>query len=136
NAVPNAIPFAQLATQLTSTRTFALLLIGFNFDVDPDEARLFSSQGVGPGGFNGGHFVNDQADRLWRQAVLTLDRNKRKQLYKQLQNLYADQVPMPILLFQKGLWAANKRVQGLSIGPYNQFDNRSYFKDLWVSDQS
>jgi len=43
---------------------------------------------------------------------------------------------MPVLLFQKGLWATSKRVRGLSIGPYNAYDNRSYFKDVWVSDQA
>jgi len=115
---------------------FDLLLVGFNFDPDPDEAQLFSSLGAAAGGFNGGQFVNSQADQLWSQAAATLDRTKRKQIYKQLQNLYADLSPMPILVFQKGLWAASKRVQGLSIGPYNQFDNRSFFKDLWVSDQT
>jgi peptide/nickel transport system substrate-binding protein len=136
DATPNAIQFPQLVTQLQNVRTFDLLLIGFNYDADPDEAQVFSSLGTAPGGFNGGHFVNGQADELWRQAAATLDRTKRKQLYKQLQDLYADLAPMPILLFQKGLWAHNKRVQGMSIGPYNQYDNRSFFKDLWVSDQA
>ena len=27
-------------------------------------------------------------------------------------------------------------VRGLSLGPYNAYDNRSYYKDLWVSDQA
>src|SRR5437879_1136758 len=76
-ATPNAIQFPQLVSQLTNVRTFQLLLIGFNFDADPDEARLFSSQGAATGGFNGGHFVNDQADKLWHQAAATLDRSKR-----------------------------------------------------------
>ena len=135
DATPNAIQFPQLVTQLQNVRTFDLLLIGFSFDPDPDEAQLFSSLGAAPGGFNGGQFLNDQADQLWHQAAATLDRTKRKQIYKQIQDLYAELVPMPILVFQKGLWAAGKRVQGLSIGAFTQFDNRSFFKDLWVSDQ-
>src|SRR5207237_884734 len=121
-----------LVTQLQNVRTFDLLLVGFNFDPDADEAQLFSSLGAAPGGFNGGDFVNSQADQLWHQGAATLDRTKRKQVYKQLQNLYADLAPMPILVYRKGLWAASKRVQGFSIGPYNQFDNRSFFKDVWV----
>jgi len=136
DAVPNAIQFPQLVTQLQNVRTFDLLLIGFNQDADPDESQIFSSSAAAAGGFNGGQFLNSQADQLWNQAAATLDRAKRKQLYKQLQDLYADQMPMPVLLFQKGLWAASKRVRGLSIGPYNAYDNRSYFKDVWVSDQA
>jgi peptide/nickel transport system substrate-binding protein len=134
-ATPNAIQFPQLVTQLTNVRTFDLLLIGFTTDPDPDNSQVFSSLGTASGGFNGGLFSNAQADQLWHQAALTLDKNKRKQIYKQLQNLYADLEPMPILVFRKGLWAASKRVQGLSIGAFTQFDNRSFFKDVWVSDQ-
>jgi peptide/nickel transport system substrate-binding protein len=135
DATPNAIQFPQLVTQLINVRTFDLLLIGFTFDPEPDEAQLFSSLGTAPGGFNGGQFSNAQADQLWHQGAATLDKTKRKKIYKQLQDLYADLEPMPILVFRKGLWAATKRVQGLSMGAYTQFDNRSFFKDLWVSDQ-
>ena len=76
---------------------------------------------------------------MLKQAAGVLDQGKRKQLYAQFQDLMADQNPAPILLFNKGLYATSKRVQGLAGGAYgsfNQFNSRSVvFKDVWVGDQ-
>jgi peptide/nickel transport system substrate-binding protein len=126
-------------TQITNLRTFDVFLVGFNFNQDPDESQLFASTSANPGGFNGFQFKNSQADDLMNQAAATLDQGKRKQLYAQFQDLMNEEVPAPILVFNKGLWAASKRVQGLSggvFGSYNQYASRSIFtKDMWVSDQ-
>jgi len=126
-------------TQITNQRTFDVFLVGFNFTQDPDESQLFASTSANPGGFNGFQFKDSQVDSVLMQAASTLDQGKRKQFYAQFQDLMADQVPAPILVFNKGLWAASKRVQGLTnsvFGPYNQYGSRSlFFKDVSVSDQ-
>ena len=138
-ATPRLIQFPQLVTQITNQRTFDVFLVGFNFTQDPDESQLFASTSSNPGGFNGFLFKNSQVDDVLNQAASTLDQGKRKQLYAQFQDLMNDQVPAPILVFNKGLWATTKRVQNLStsvFGPYNQYTARSqFFKDVWVGDQ-
>lgn len=133
-ATPRLIQFPQLVSQITNERTFDMFLVGFSFDPDPDESQLWSSLGAAPGGFNGFQYRNPEADRLWDQAATTFDRAKRKQLYAQLQEIYAEDVPAPILVFNKGLWAYSKRVQGFAVGPFNQYNNRWFMKDTWVSD--
>jgi len=139
SATPRLIQFPQLVTQITNQRTFDVFLVGFNFTQDPDETQLFASTSANPGGFNGFQFKNAQVDSVLKQAAGVLDQGKRKQLYAQFQDLMADQNPAPILLFNKGLYATSKRVQGLAGGAYgsfNQFNSRSVvFKDVWVSDQ-
>jgi peptide/nickel transport system substrate-binding protein len=139
SATPRLIQFPQLVTQITNQRTFDVFLVGFNFTQDPDESQLFASTSANPGGFNGFQFKDSQVDSVLMQAAGTLDQGKRKQFYAQFQDLMADQVPAPILVFNKGLWAASKRVQGLTnsvFGPYNQYVSRSlFFKDVSVSDQ-
>jgi peptide/nickel transport system substrate-binding protein len=139
SATPRLIQFPQLVTQITNQRTFDVFLVGFNFTQDPDESQLFASTSANPGGFNGFQFKNQQVDQVLSQAAATLDQGKRKQLYAQFQDLMADQAPAPILVFNKGLWAVSKRVQGITgsvFGSYNQYGSRSlFFKDVWVSDQ-
>ena len=139
DATPRLIQFPQLVTQITNQRTFDVFLVGFNFTQDPDESQLFASTSANPGGFNGFLFKNAQVDQVLSQAASTLDQGKRKQLYAQFQDLMNDQVPAPILVFNKGLWAVSKRVQGVNntvFGSYNQYGSRSlFFKDVWVTDQ-
>jgi peptide/nickel transport system substrate-binding protein len=138
-ATPRLIQFPQLVTQITNLRTFDVFLVGFNFTQDPDESQLFASTSTNPGGFNGFDFKNSQVDALLNQASSTLDQGKRKAAYAKFQDLMNEQVPAPILVFNKGLWAANKRVQGLTgsvFGPYNQYNSRSVvYRNVWVSDQ-
>jgi peptide/nickel transport system substrate-binding protein len=131
----NDLPtLAATAGVLTGERNFDILMIGFSFGVDPDESSIWHSRNTAAGGFNGFNFKNAQADQLLDDAVATLDRAKRKDLYTTFQNLMADEVPGPILFFNKGLWGVNKRVHGLNLDTYNQFQYRPWFNQVFVSD--
>jgi len=133
-ATPSLIQFPQLVSQIVSIRTFDVFLVGFNWSVDPDEAPLFHSRNTVAGGFNGADFKNDQVDQILDQALSTLDRNKRKELYGQFQDIMSDQVPSPVLLFNTGIWGVNKRVQGTDFGPFNQFQLRPWTSKIFVTD--
>jgi peptide/nickel transport system substrate-binding protein len=138
DATPRLIQFPQLVTQITNQRTFDMFLVGFNWNQDPDQSQLFASTSANPGGFNGMQFKNSQVDSLLSQAASTLDQGKRKEAYAKFQDLMNEEAPAPILVFNKGLWAVSKRVQGITsgvFGSYNQFTSRFFFKDVWVSDQ-
>ena len=133
-ATPSLIQFPQLVSQIVSIRTFDLFLVGFNWSADPDEAPLYHSRNAAPGGFNGANFKNDQVDSILDQAVATLDKNKRKQLYEQFQDIMSDEVPSPVILFNTGIYGVNKRVQGTDFGPFNQFAQRPWHHQVWVTD--
>ena len=133
-ATPSLIQFPQLVSQIVDIRTFDMFLVGFSWSQDPDEAPLFHSRNTAAGGFNGAFFKNPQVDQLLDQALTTLDQNKRKQLYGQFQDIMADEVPAPILVFNTGIWGVNKRVQSTNFGPFNQFGNRPWNHSVWVTD--
>jgi len=134
DATPKLIQFPQLVSQIVSIRTFDVFLVGFNWTIDPDEAPLFHSRNAAAGGFNGAGFKNSQVDSILDQAIGTLDKNKRKQLYSQFQDIMSDEVPSPIILFNTGIYGVSKRVRGADFGPFNQFGARPWMKDVWVTD--
>jgi peptide/nickel transport system substrate-binding protein len=134
DATPSLIQFPQLVSQIVSIRTFDMFLVGFNFDEDPDQAQLWHSRNTVAGGFNGFDFKNSEVDSILEQAVGTLDRNKRKQLYAQFQDIMSDEVPAPIILFNHGIYGVNKRVQGTDFGSFNQYATRPWNHSVWVTD--
>ncbi len=134
DATPSLIQFPQLVSQITNIRTFDMFLVGFNFDEDPDQGQLWHSRNTVAGGFNGFDFKNSDVDSLLDQAVGTLDKTKRKQLYGQFQDIMSDVVPAPIILFNHGIWGVSKRVQGADFGPFNQFATRPWNHNVWVTD--
>jgi peptide/nickel transport system substrate-binding protein len=134
DATPNLIQFPQLVTEIVDTRKFDLFLVGFNWSVDPDESPLYHSRNTAPGGFNGAFFKNQQVDDILDQALGTLDKNKRKELYGQFQDIMSDQVPSPVILFNTGIYATSKRVQNTDFGPFNQFGARPWSNKVFVTD--
>jgi peptide/nickel transport system substrate-binding protein len=134
DATPSLIQFPQLVSQIVSIRTFDVFLVGFNWTVDPDESPLFHSRNTVAGGFNGADFKNSDVDSILDQAVATLDKTKRKQLYGQFQDIMSVEVPSPIILFNTGIWGVNSRVQGTDFGPFNQFALRPWTNKIWVTD--
>ena len=134
DATPSLIQFPQLVSQIVSIRTFDMFLVGFNWGADPDVSPLYHSRNTVAGGFNGADFKNDQADTLLDQALGTLDKTKRKQLYSQFQDLMSDVAPSPVILFNTGIYGVNSRVQGTDFGPFNQFAQRPWNSKVWVTD--
>jgi peptide/nickel transport system substrate-binding protein len=135
DAQPRAIAFQTLVTQLRSTHTFQVILIGIaNGDTDPDQTTLWTTKGYGASGLNGMDYSNPQVDQLMDSALQTTDRNKRKPIYAQIQNILADELPAPILFYPNYLWGFNKRVQSFNVGPYNTYQARPWMKDVFVSD--
>jgi peptide/nickel transport system substrate-binding protein len=134
DATPSLIQFPQLVSQIVSIRTFDIFLVGFNWGADPDVSPLYHSRNTAPGGFNGADFKNDSADQLLDQALGTVDKAKRKSLYFQFQDLMSDLEPSPVILFNTGIYAVNKRVQGTDFGPFNQFAQRPWNAKVWVTD--
>ena len=134
-ATPRPIAFQTLVTQLRSTHTFQVIMLGIaSSDTDPDQTTLWGSKGIGAGGLNGMQYKNAQVDQLLADALTTTDRAKRKPLYNQIQNILADELPAPILFYSNYLWGISKRVKNFNVGPYNTYQGRSWMKDVFVTD--
>ncbi len=139
DCTPKLITFPQLVSQLTNDRTYDALLVGYSWTQDPDQSSVWHSRNTAPGGFNGFGYKSSAMDKLLEDAVSTLDQSKRKQLYFQMQDLLNDEVPAPILVFNKGIWVFSKRVQGYDdamqgIGTYTQYQSRPWTAKVWVQD--
>jgi peptide/nickel transport system substrate-binding protein len=136
DATPKYVDFNKvLVPAITNTRAFDVLMVGFSWGVDPDQAQVWHSRNAAVGGFNGMQYKNPALDKVLDDAVATLDQEKRKQLYFKMQQILAEDVPAPILTFPNGLLSLNKRIQNWQWGTFIGQAGRAIFvKDLWVSD--
>ncbi len=121
-----------LVPSITNTRDFQTLMVGFKWDVDPDQSAVWHSRNTRKGGFNGMSYRNPELDKVLDDAVGTLDQKKRRELYFKMQQILAEDVPAPILDFPTLLLAANKRVQGFTPGAFTGI--RVYYNKIFVTD--
>jgi peptide/nickel transport system substrate-binding protein len=128
------VQFPQLVTQLSQSRDFQMILLGISESADPDQTQNYKSTSIGGGALNGSGYKNPQVDSLLDQGVQTVDRNKRKQIYAQIQDILMRDLPTPLLTYPKGIWGVSKRVQNFNVGAWTQYGPRPWYKDVYVSD--
>lgn len=109
DCTPKTEEFSTFVSRLTESHDFEIAMVGFNWDPDPDQQSMWATQSYG-GGFNLGKYSNPQVDDILAKALVELDQEKRKQLYIQMQNILADEVPSVILYFSQRLDGINKRL--------------------------
>ena len=107
---PQLEEFSNLVTRIAKNFDFDVFLIGFSQGVDPDQQTFYDSRQHGSG-FNRFSYNNKQVDTLFDQAVHTLDREKRKQLYIDIQNIIVSEAPTLVTDFPKSIVGVNKRVK-------------------------
>jgi peptide/nickel transport system substrate-binding protein len=109
---PQFEEFSAFVTRLTKTFDFQAFLVGFQWNVDPDQQTMWDSKQHGPG-FNLYNYSNPQVDELLDKALHTLDKAERTDLYTQAQNLIMADAPALITDFPKTLAGVNTRVKNL-----------------------
>jgi peptide/nickel transport system substrate-binding protein len=134
NVSTNPIQFPQLVTQLSQTRQFEMVLLGIAEGLDPDTTQLWSSKSIGGGALNGEAYKSPKVDSLLDQGLATLDREKRKAIYQQVQEQLMEDLPAPLITYPKTLWGISKRVKGWNVAPWNSYSPRPWFKDVYVTD--
>jgi ABC-type transport system substrate-binding protein len=71
----------------------------------------------GKGSLNPGGYQNDQFDQLLLKAKGTPDANERTGLYKQAQQIVAEDAPWVFMFHAHNVVAANKKVQNIVLNP-------------------
>jgi len=133
--MPKIVAGAEWLQQITTKRDFDALLLLFVWGgSDPDQTAAFGSDSAKPGGFNCMSYKNPQVDQILKQAVSTLDRSKRKQLYTEFAEIIMQQLPLLPIASTGNLWPVNRRVQNMKLGPVNEFINWYWINEVWVSD--
>ncbi len=106
---PKFEEFSVYLDRINKVFDFEMFLVGFSWGVDPDQQTMFNSKSKG-GGFNGFSYNNPKVDMLLNDGLHTLDQEKRKAIYLEMQNIVTAEVPVMITDFSKAVVGINKRV--------------------------
>jgi len=114
-------------------RQFDVALLSATLGEDPDVSSFFAGRNTALGGLNLSHYMSAEVDQLLDQAVSTVDRSKRKEIYAKIQDAIAEDVPMLFMLAANGIWGVNKRVRGFVAGTFAG-TYRPWMNQVWVAD--
>src|SRR5260370_6822765 len=99
DATPKYVDFNKvLVPAITNTRQFDVLMVGFSWDVDPDQQQVWHSRNTAPGGFNGMHYMNPDLDKVLDDPVATLHQNQPQHLSFNMHQILPHDPPPPTLL--------------------------------------
>lgn len=85
---------------------------------DPDFFNvIFHSKSVPPEGQNRGYYINPQVDALIIEGRSTFDRNKRKQIYAEIQKIVQEDLPYISLYHQVNVAIMDKKIDGYVMYP-------------------
>lgn len=79
----------------------------------------FYSKNFAPAGPNKTHFSDPRFDALYEQALVEKDRQKRYDLYHQMDNLLVEEAPFIILFYDEALRVMQPNIMGLDSNPMN-----------------
>ena len=115
--------FATFFADVTSGafQLYSLRWIGGNEDPDIFE-YAFHSDKFPPHGANRGFYSNPRVDTLIDQARRETDLNVRKQLYNEIQEVLAEDVPYVNLWFFDNVLVHSRRVRNISLNPSGNYD--------------
>lgn len=108
-----------------------LYLIGWSLgSADPDPTGLWGTMAA----YNFSRWNNPDSEDLLKQALKAPDafeQDYRKEVYKEWQKLYSEDLPAVILYAQNSLWAYNDRLQGVEPLPFTMYNDPHLW---WVND--
>ena len=99
----------------------SLRWVGGNEDPDIFE-YVFHSAKFSPHGANRTYYANPRVDALIDQARGELDQNTRKQIYAEIQQILAEDLPYINLWYLDNVMVHTRRVQNLTLNPPGNYD--------------
>jgi ABC-type transport system substrate-binding protein len=99
----------------------SLRWVGGNEDPDIFE-YVFHSAKFSPHGANRTYYANPRVDALIDQARGELDQNARKQIYAEIQQILAEDLPYINLWYLENVMVHTKRVRNLTLNPPGNYD--------------
>jgi peptide/nickel transport system substrate-binding protein len=107
---PQFEEFSVYLDRINKTFDFEMFLVGFSWGTDPDQQTMWDTKSRGAG-FNSYSYSNPKVDQLLNDGLHTLDQEKRKQIYLDMQNQVVADAPALVSDFPKGIIGVNKRVK-------------------------
>ncbi|HBY94483.1 MAG TPA: ABC transporter substrate-binding protein [Chloroflexi bacterium] len=126
------VSFASLTQDVLRPRNFdAVMITLLDLPTDPDPYPLFHSSQTKGDGRNFAGFVNERADRLMVEGRHVIDEKVRRELYFDVQELFAEQLPILPLYHPVYSYAFDTRVRNVQIGPLNRPSERFWTLPNW-----
>ena len=115
--------FATFFSDVTSGayQVYSLRWIGGNEDPDIFE-YVFHSSKFAPRGANRGFYANPRVDALIDQGRTEVDQAVRKQLYFEIQQILAEELPYINLWYLDNVLVHSRRVKNLTLNPAGNYD--------------
>ena len=117
------LEFATFYADITkgNFQLYTLRWVGANNDPDFFE-YAFGSHKIPPAGANRGRYRNAKLDALVDQARVEPDREKRRAIYSQVQQILSTDLPYLPLWFQDNVSVHRRRVGNILLGPGGDYD--------------
>src|SRR5947207_3306483 len=126
-----AVSFADLVDRVARQRDFDALLVGITVGNDPDPYPFFHSSQVSDPGDDFSGYSTLVVDRLLEQARRTVDQGMRRELFAQVWNAIATDVPVVFLYYTDYLYAQSRTLQGFRVAPVNDPPQRFWNVEDW-----
>ncbi|MDD3801562.1 MAG: peptide-binding protein [Desulfuromonas thiophila] len=111
------IEWASFLKEFIYPGKFDATLLGWTVPIDPDGYNVWHSSKTGPGELNIIGFNNARVDALLEQGRRSLDQDRRQQIYWQLQEILAEEVPYTFLFVPDSLPVVARRFHGIEQAP-------------------
>lgn len=118
-AVPTPVSFAGLVNDYLVPRRFEAVLIGWENPGDPDPYPLWHSTQREGAGQNYAGWSNEDADLLMERARAELSEVGRREIYGELQQIFAEEVPSLLLYYPVYSYGVSNRVSNVQMGALN-----------------
>lgn len=116
--IPEIMEFSTLVSKVHEEGNFELYNMAWSLSIDPDPSGIFSKTQAVPGGFNSGSWINDESEALIVEGLRTIDKEKRKEIYKKWSKVVSDDLPYIFLNIGKDLTVVSSRVKGIQTSSY------------------
>lgn len=103
-------------------KNYDLALVGWAGPTDPDVSSQFRSGGQ----YNFTHHSIARMDQLLDDGVKISDTARRREIYNQFQELFADELPYVVLYYPNGRTAVARRMSGVLFDVAGLYDFQTY----------
>jgi peptide/nickel transport system substrate-binding protein len=130
--VPAVEDSSWVVNEALRPRNFDALLFSWgNLPSDPDPYLMWHSTQIGGEGQNYSGLNNVDVDQLLEQARQNTDQSERARLYRDFQDLYADEVPSLVLYYPVYNYAVDEMVNGVQLSPMMDPSDRFRTASQW-----
>lgn len=113
----HVVEWAAFINTFIKKRDFEAIILGWGLGNDPDQYIIWHSSQTGPDELNHVTYRNPRVDALLEAGRRTLDQGKRKAIYREFQEILAEDQPVVFLYVPEALPVVASRIHGVRPTP-------------------